>query len=108
LKQPEQSETLQIVIESLGWARKKQPLSVSIPPEIKHELVKLYNVRPNLSTAQSRVKCQIDSITEVQQQHIRRVCHNRSQNSLLFHPTSTNEKDTKIGRKYTASDTSKL
>jgi hypothetical protein len=56
LKQPEQSETLQIVIESLGWARKKQPLSVSIPPEIKHELVKLYNVRPNLSTAQARVK----------------------------------------------------
>jgi hypothetical protein len=56
LKQPEQSETLKIVIELLGWARKKQPPSVTIPPAIKHELVKLYNVRPNLSTAQSRVK----------------------------------------------------
>jgi hypothetical protein len=56
LKQPEETETLKIVIESLGWARKKQPPAVSIPPAIKHELVKLYNVRPNLSTAQARVK----------------------------------------------------
>jgi hypothetical protein len=56
LKQPEQSETLQILIDSLGWARKKQPPSVSIPPPIKQELLKLYNIRPNLSAAQSRVR----------------------------------------------------
>jgi hypothetical protein len=56
LKKPEHSETSQIVIESLGWARKKQPPSVSIPPPIKQELLKLHNVKPNLSSAQSRVR----------------------------------------------------
>jgi hypothetical protein len=56
LKKPEHTETLQIIIDSLGWARKKQPPSVSIPPPIKLELLKLYNVKPNLSSAQSRVR----------------------------------------------------
>ncbi len=55
-KKMEHAETLDIVIDSLGWARKKQPPSVSIPPPIKTELVTFYNVRPNLSTAQARVK----------------------------------------------------
>ncbi len=68
-KKLEQTETLEIVIDSLGWARKKQLPSVSIPPPIKNELVTLYNVKPT---------CQIDSITAIHTKHIRRICNSRS------------------------------